>query len=300
MVVRAGPSENAARADGFSPAGPSDLRSCRAIAVLVPDEVAGDVLTRTVLPFASPGALLVFAHGFALRGDVAPDLPDRLDVALVGPLGPGALLRERYVAGQGLAGLAAVVWDHTGKCLETSLAYAAAIGLTRAGVLETTLDEEVVSDLFAEQAVLTGGVVELIRAAFETLVEDGIAEEIAYYSCVQEMKQILDLIYAEGIAGMRARTSGTAQYGGLTRGPRLVPPEVRDRLAGILAEVRDGRFAREWAAQAAAGGPDLKTLREREAAHPIEAAGRRVRERLGGPSRGPDGPPDRTDPLRER
>ena len=196
-------------------------------------------------------------------------------------MGPGALLRERYRDGRGLAGLLAVVQDATGTAEVRALAYAAALRLTRAGVLPTTLEEEVVSDLFAEQALLTGGVPALIRSAWETLVDGGVSEEVAYYTCVQEMKQILDLMHAEGPAGMRARTSGTAKFGGLTRGPRLVSKEVRDELRRILDEVRDGRFAREWLAEQEDGAPRLRALEAEEARHPMEDAGRRVRGSLG-------------------
>jgi ketol-acid reductoisomerase len=270
-----------ARDAGFEPAAPEALRDCGIVALLVPDDVQPELLRSLIEPHAAPGALLVFAHGFALRhGGVSPR--DDLDVALVGPMGPGALLRSRYLDGRGLAGLLAVVRDATGAARERALAYAAAIRLTRAGVLPTTLEEEVVSDLFAEQVVLTGGVPALIRAAWETLVEGGVSEEVAYYTCVQEMKQILDLMHAEGPAGMRARTSGTAKYGGLTRGSRLIGPDVRGEMRRILDEVRDGRFAREWLDEHAAGAPRLDALETEEAEHPMEDAGRRVRRSLGG------------------
>jgi ketol-acid reductoisomerase len=228
---------------------------------------------------ARPGALLVFAHGFALAHGGVDRVRSDLDVAVVGPLGPGALLRRRFLEGTGLAGLLAMVRDVTGTGAARALAYAAALRMTRAGVLATTLDEEVVSDLFAEQTVLTGGVVELMRAAWETLVEDGISPEIAYYSCVQELKQILDVIHAEGVAGMRARISGTARFGGITRGPRVVGPETRLELRRILAEIRSGAFAREWADERRRGG--LESRQRDDAEHPSEEAGRWVRRQLG-------------------
>jgi ketol-acid reductoisomerase len=278
-----GPSEQRAAALGFAPAGAGEAAACEVLALLVPDEAQDEVLRDLVAPHAKPGALLVFAHGFALRhGRVAPR-PD-LDVVVVGPLGPGALLRQRYENGTGLAGLWAPVADITGTAEARALAYAAAIGLTRAGVLRTTLEEEVVSDLFAEQVVLCGGVPELIRAAWETLTAAGISEDIAFYSCVQELKQILDLVHAEGLAGMRARTSGTAQYGGLTRGPRILGPEARAAMQGALEEIQSGAFAREWIAEQEAGSGRLADLRTSEAAHPIEETGRRVRKTLGGPA----------------
>lgn len=281
MFGRAGgPSAARAREAGFPAPAPEALRDCGTVAVLVPDDAQPDLLRNLIGPHAAPGALLVFAHGFALRhGGVSPRAD--LDVALVGPMGPGALLRRRYRDGRGLAGLLAVVRDATGTARKRALAYAAAVRLTRAGVLPTTLEEEVVSDLFAEQAVLCGGVPALIRAAWETLVEGGVSEEVAYYTCVQEMKQILDLMHAEGPAGMRARTSGTARYGGLTRGARLVGEESRREMRRILDEVRDGRFAREWLAEHREGAPRLAALEAEEAAHPMEDAGRRVRRSFG-------------------
>lgn len=280
LVREGGPSSSAARAAGFEPAPAEALRDCGVVAVLVPDDAQPEAIRDLIGPNARPGALLVFAHGFALRhGGISPR-PD-LDVALVGPLGPGALLRDRYRSGRGLAGLLAVVRDVTGTARPRALAYAAALRLTRAGVLPTTLEEEVVSDLFAEQALLCGGVPALMRAAWETMVQGGVSEEVAYYTCVQELKQILDLVHAEGPAGMRARTSGTAKYGGLTRGERLVGEETRSELRRILDEVRDGRFAREWLAERREGAPHLAALEAEEASHPMEEAGRRVRRALG-------------------
>jgi ketol-acid reductoisomerase len=261
---------------------PEALADCQVIAVLVPDETQVEVLESVVLPYAPAGALLVFAHGFALRHPRGSSIRDDLDVALVGPLGPGSLLWQRFEEGRGLAGLVAVVQDASARCHELALAYGAALRMTRAGLLETTLDEEVVSDLFAEQVVLVGGVVELMRAAWETLVERGISEEVAYYSVVQELKQILDLVHEEGISGMRDRISATARYGGLTRGPRVLGEAARERMRAMLEEIEEGDFAREWADEAAAGGPRLEELRRREADHPMEAAGSRVRKSLRG------------------
>jgi len=256
---------------------------CTIVAVLVPDEIAGEVLARSVDPHVPDGALLVFAHGFALRRREGLPVRDDLDVALVGPLGPGALLRDRFEAGAGLAGLFAMVRDRTGTGRDRALAYAAALRLTRVGLLQTTLEEEVVSDLFAEQVVLTGGVVELMRGAWETLVAGGVSEEVAYYSCVQELKQILDIVHAEGIAGMRALTSRTAQYGGLTRGPRIVGEAARAEMRRVLEEIRSGAFAEEWGTEAKGAAARLEGLVAEEAGHGLEGAGDRVRRRLGGP-----------------
>jgi len=281
VVTRPGPSRDRAAADGFAPAAPADLGVCRAIAVLVPDEAVDDVAASLLVPHAPPGAALVFAHGFALRRPDRLPFRDDLDLVLVGPLGPGTLLLERFREGRGLPGLFAVVRDVTGRAAATGLAWAAALGLTRAGLLSTTLDEEVVSDLFAEQVVLVGGAVELVRAAWEVLTDGGVSEEIAYYSCVQELKQILDLVYASGPAGMRALISGTAQYGGLTRGPRIVGPDVRKEMERVLGEIVRGDFREEWLAERVADGARLRTLRQEEEAHPMERAGERIRRELG-------------------
>ncbi|NNE44697.1 MAG: ketol-acid reductoisomerase [Gemmatimonadetes bacterium] len=276
-----GPSEVRARALGFEPAAAEAAAECAVLALLVPDEAQDAVQREFVEPYARRGSLLVYAHGFALRHGAETPRAD-LDLAIVGPLGPGALLRSRYEQGTGLAGLLAVVRDGSGSAERGALAYAHAVGLTRAGLLPTTLDEEVVSDLFAEQVVLCGGVPELIRAAWSTLVADGISEEIAFYSCVQELKQILDLVHAEGLAGMRARISGTAQYGGLTRGPRIIGPEARKAMKDALEQIRDGSFAEEWTAEQAGGAAELARMRSEEAEHPMEEAGRRVRRGLSG------------------
>ncbi len=272
-------SRGRAAAAGFTLGAPADLARCAVVAVLAPDEAHAGILDALVDPYAAPGALLVFAHGFALREGAAPRAD--LDVAVVGPLGPGALLRERYLAGAGLPGLLAIVRDASGRAEARALAYAAHLGMARAGLFATTLEEEVVSDLFAEQAVLTGGAIELVRAAWETLVESGVSEEVAYFACVVELKQILDLVAAEGPAGMRERISTTARYGGLTRGPRVVGAASRAELRAILDEVRSGRFAAEWRKERETGLGRLGALVEAEAAHPLEAAGARVREALG-------------------
>jgi ketol-acid reductoisomerase len=268
-------SANAARARGFAIAKPSDLERCRILAVLAPDETHPDILENLVRPHARAGALAVFAHGFALREGASPRAD--LDVALVVPLGPGALLRERYLNGRGLPGLLAVVRDATGQARNAALAYASRLRMTRAGLLSTTLDEEVVSDLFSEQAVLVGGAVELMRAAWETLVEGGISPEIAYYSCVNELQQILDLVVREGPAGMRRRISSTARYGGLTRGPRIIGPASRQALKQIFEEIQSGKFSAEWKEEQSRGAPLLEKLLREEAQHPLEESGERIR-----------------------
>ena len=279
MFVREGPSAGRARADGFAPADRAALAGCGVVAMLVPDEAQWDLVDAHVRPLAPPGALLLFAHGFALAHGGVERVRADLDVALVGPLGPGTLLRSRFADGRGLPGLFAPVRNVTGAARDRALAYAAALRMTRAGLLETTLQEEVVSDLFAEQVVLTGGVVELMRGAWETLVESGVSEQVAYYSCVQELKQILDVVHAHGIAGMRERISGTARYGGITRGPRVVGADARLEMGRILAEIRSGSFARELAD--ATGRGEAGAPAPPDARHPMEEAGRWVRRHLG-------------------
>ena len=268
-------SADAARSEGFILAQPPDLERCRIIAVLAPDDAHAAILQQLVAPHARTGALLVFAHGFALREGASPRAD--LDVALVVPLGPGALLRERYRAGTGLPGLLAMVRDATGQARPAALAYASRLRMTRAGLLSTTLEEEVVSDLFSEQAVLVGGAVELMRAAWETLVAGGISPEIAYYSCVHELQQILDLVVREGPGGMRRRISSTARFGGLTRGTRVIGPESRRALREIYDEIKSGKFAAEWKEEKSQGAPLLDRLLREEAAHPLEESGRRIR-----------------------
>ncbi len=291
FVRAGGPSVARAVADGFAPAAAAALGECRVVALLAPDEAHDALVDGLVNPHAARGALLVVAHGSFLHfGGLAKVRAD-LDVAVVGPLGPGTLLRSRFAAGRGLPGLLAIARDASGRAQPVALAYAAALGMTRAGVLAATLREETVSDLFAEQVLLTGGVMELMRAAWETLVAGGVSGEVAYYSCVQELKQILDLVHAEGIAGMRARISPAALYGGLTRGPRVAGAAAREEMSRILAEIETGAFSREWAAERAAGGANLTNAVREDRAHPMEDAGRRVRSALGGEVDTPGGAP---------
>jgi ketol-acid reductoisomerase len=268
-------SAHAARTAGFAIANPSDLARCRVVALLAPDDTHAEILETLIRPHARERSLLVFAHGFALREGATPR--EDLDVALVVPLGPGSLLRERYLAGTGLAGLLAIVHDRSGEARAAALAYASRLRMTQAGLWSTTLEEEVVSDLFSEQAVLVGGAVELMRAAWETLVQGGISPEVAYYSCVHELQQILDLIAREGPAGMRRRISSTARYGGLTRGPRIIGPPARLALQEIFDEIKSGKFSAEWKAERSRGSPLLEKLLREEADHPLEESGRRIR-----------------------
>jgi ketol-acid reductoisomerase len=249
------------------------------IAMLVPDQHQAAVYAETVEPNLEPSAALLFAHGFNIHfGQVRP--PTDVDVVMVAPKAPGPLVRRTYEEGSGTPGLLAVHQDATGRATERALAYAKGIGCTRAGVIDTTFAEETETDLFGEQAVLCGGVSRLVQAGFETLVEAGYQPEIAYFECMHELKLIVDLLYEGGFSQMRHAISDTAEYGDLTRGRKVVGPEVEAAMRKILEDVRSGAFAREWVLENRAGTPVLDAERARQAAHPIEAVGARLREMM--------------------
>ena len=265
--------ESRARALGFESL-PLEQAAAQAdvVAVMLPDE-----LTPRLWPALAsqlrPGATVVFAHGFnLLYGGLG--FPDACDVVLVSPTGPGRVLRSEYVAGRGLPAYLAVHQDHSGHAFRTAEAYGVALGSGRASLWRTTVREETEVDLFGEQTVLCGGMNALVTAAFDTLVAEGFTPEIAFLECVNQLKYLADLMHEKGISGMRRGISGTACYGDVTRGPRVIGPGVRAEMARILAEVRSGEFAREWAAEAAAGAPRLRSLLEDSAGHPIEQARR--------------------------
>jgi ketol-acid reductoisomerase len=229
-----------------------------------------------VAPNLADGAAVLFAHGFNVHyGRIQP--PAGHDVIMVAPKGPGHIVRRLFAEGYGTPALVAVAQDASGEALQLALAYAAGIGATRAGVIETTFVEETESDLFGEQAVLCGGVTELIRLGFETLVEAGYQPEVAYYECLHELKLIVDLIYEGGLAGMRFSISDTAEYGDLTRGPQVIDDHVRDNMRKLLSDIREGTFAHEWIEQMNTGEPRLKELREHAADERIEVVGRELR-----------------------
>jgi len=249
------------------------------VMVLLPDTDQAPVFEAEIAPQLVAGDALFFAHGFNIRfGLIKP--PSGVDVAMVAPKGPGHLLRRTYVEGGGVPSLIAVAQDATGKARDLALSYADAIGSTRAGVLETTFAEETETDLFGEQVVLCGGLTSLVQAAFETLVEAGYAPECAYFECLHELKLIVDLLYEQGIAGMRYSISDTAEYGDLTRGPRIVSPEVRAEMKRILASIQDGSFAEEWISEHKAGRPRFNQLRAAGKAHPIEGVGDELRKMM--------------------
>jgi len=246
------------------------------IQILTQDHVQAMVYEQTIVPNLVAGNALVFSHGFNIHyGQIVP--PDDVDVFMVAPKGPGALVRECYVTDVGVPSLVAVFQDATGNAMQVALAYAKAIKGTKAGVVETTFAEETETDLFGEQAVLCGGVTELIKAGFDTLVEAGYQPEIAYFECLHELKLIMDLIYNRGIAGMRTGVSDTATYGDITRGKRIVTDQTRAEMKNILREVQDGSFAREWILENQTGRPVYNALMREEAAHPIEEVGKKLR-----------------------
>jgi ketol-acid reductoisomerase len=252
------------------------VRGAQLVSILLPDQVQPQVYEAEIAPNLADGAALLFAHGFNVHyGRIAP--PAGHDVIMVAPKGPGHIVRRLYTEGYGTPALVAVAQDASGNAFQLALAYAAGIGATRAGVIETTFVEETESDLFGEQAVLCGGVTELIRLGFETLVDAGYQPEIAYYECLHELKLIVDLIYEGGLAGMRYSISDTAEYGDLTRGPRVIDEHVRDNMRRLLSDIREGTFAQEWIEQMGTGEPRLKELRERAAGERIEDVGRNLR-----------------------
>jgi ketol-acid reductoisomerase len=246
------------------------------IMMLAPDTEQQATYEAHIEPFLKPGDALFFAHGFNIRfGLIKP--PAGVDVAMVAPKGPGHLVRRTYEGGGGVPSLIAVAQNASGKAKELALSYASALGATRAGVLDTTFEEETETDLFGEQVVLCGGLTSLIQAGYETLVEAGYQPESAYFECLHEVKLIVDLIYEQGISGMRFSISDTAEYGDLTRGPRVINDSVRAEMKKILSDIRDGSFASEWIAENRAGRPNFNRLRQAGAEHPIEKVGAELR-----------------------
>jgi len=274
---RPGSSWDRARADDFHPRPVGEaVREADLVILTLPDEQAPAVFEEEISPALRAGQALGFAHGFNVRFGFI-NAPADVDVVLVAPKGPGSLLRSLYVDGKGLPALLAVHQDATGHAKRIALAWAMGIGCARAGVVETTFASETETDLFGEQVVLCGGVPELMHAAFETLVEAGFEPEFAYLECIHELKQIVDLVYARGLQGMREQISNTARFGGLTRGQRLVPAVARQEMKRMLEEIRDGRFAREWMAEHRAGSSTLREQDRIGSKAQIEHAGEAVR-----------------------
>jgi ketol-acid reductoisomerase len=267
--------------DGFKPVTAEEAsKQADLIQILTQDHVQAKLYEMDVKPNLQKGKTLLFSHGFNIHyGQIVP--PKEIDVVMIAPKGPGHLVRREFLKGAGVPSLVAIYQDFSKKANQTALAYAKGIGATRAGVIETTFKEETETDLFGEQAVLCGGVTELIKAGFDTLVEAGYQPEIAYFECLHELKLIVDLIYEAGIPFMRYSVSDTAEYGDLTRGKRIITQETREEMKRILKEVQTGSFAKEWILENQAGRPMFNALRKKEAEHPIEAVGKKLRSMMG-------------------
>jgi ketol-acid reductoisomerase len=247
------------------------------IMILTPDPVQRHVYASDIAPNLSAGKALVFGHGFSIRyGFIKP--PADVDVFLVAPKGPGHLVRREYIGGKGVPNLIAVEQDATGGALDLALSYSKAIGGTRAGTIKTTFTEETETDLFGEQAVLCGGASQLVMYGFETLTEAGYQPEVAYFEVLHELKLIVDLMYEGGIAKQRWSVSTTAEYGDYVSGPRVIGPEVKERMKEVLADIQDGTFANRFIADQDAGAPEFNALRAKGEAHPIEKVGRELRK----------------------
>jgi ketol-acid reductoisomerase len=245
--------------------------------ILLPDEVQGDTYRTSIKPHLKPGSVLMASHGFNMHfGQVEP--PPGVDAMLVAPKGPGHLVRSEFEKGGGVPCLVAIYPGSSPETLKIGLAYAKGIGGTRGGVIQTTIAEETETDLFGEQVVLCGGVSELVKAGFETLVEAGYQPEMAYFECMHELKLIVDLFYQGGLNYMRYSVSNTAEFGDYTRGPRIVTEETKKEMKKILKEIQSGQFAREWILENKAGAPAFKAMRRRERNHPVEEVGRRLRK----------------------
>ncbi len=266
---------------GFKPVAAGEAAAqAQVVQILTQDHVQAQLYEHDLKPHMTKGKTLLFSHGFNIHfGQILPG--PEIDVIMVAPKGPGHLVRSEYEKGAGVPCLVAVEQDASGKALATALAYAKGIGATRAGVLETTFREETETDLFGEQAVLCGGVSELVKAGFDTLVEAGYAPEIAYFECFHELKLIVDLFYQGGLEYMRYSVSDTAEYGDYTRGSRIITEETRDEMRQILYEVQTGEFAKEWILENQAKRPVFNALRRQEAAHPIEEVGKKLRSMMG-------------------
>jgi len=262
---------------GFKPVDTSSAaQEGNIIQILIPDDAQARVYQSSIAPYLTEGKTLLFSHGFNIHyHQIVP--PPNVDVIMVAPKGPGHLVRREFERGAGVPSLIAVFQDFSGKAKEKALAYAKGIGATRAGVIETTFKEETETDLFGEQVVLCGGVSELVKAGFDTLVEAGYQPEIAYFECLHELKLIVDLFYEGGISYMRYSVSDTAEYGDLTRGRRIITEGTRKEMRKILEEIQNGQFAKEWILENQANRPQFNALRKREQEHLIEKVGKELR-----------------------
>jgi ketol-acid reductoisomerase len=278
VALRPG-SGSAKKADGakFQVMSPAEgAKWADVVMVLNPDELQAKLYSEDLRPHMRPDTALAFAHGFNIHFKLVEPRPD-MDVFMIAPKGPGHTVRSEYLRGGGVPCLVAVEQNPSGNALEIALSYASAIGGGRAGVIETSFKEECETDLFGEQTVLCGGLSALILAGYETLVEAGYAPEMAYFECLHEVKLIVDLIYEGGLANMRYSVSNTAEYGDYSRGPRIINDAVRAEMKKVLAEIQEGKFAREWVLENAAGQPSFKAMRRRGAQHDIEKIGEKLR-----------------------
>ena len=275
-----GPTEIKAKADGFTVKTPAEaVADADLVAVLTPDMVQAQLYRDVIEPNIREGACLLFAHGFNVHyGQIAPRAD--LDVVLVAPKGPGALVRREYEIGRGVPSVYAVHQDTSGRAEEFALTYCAGIGGARQNAIKTTFKEETETDLFGEQAVLCGGATKLVQAGWETLVEAGYQPEVAYYECLHELKLIVDLFYEGGITRMHEFISETAQYGALTRGSYVVDDNTKAQMRKVLTEIQDGTFARQWIAEYASGNANYKALKRGDLEHPIEAVGKKLRANM--------------------
>lgn len=277
---RAGASAERARSEWFQVVEVAEaVRMADVLMLTLPDESMGTIYAESIAPHLRPGQTLLFSHGFAIRfGSIVP--PADVDVALVSPKGQARGVRDRYLAGSGVPGLVGVHQDTTGNALKTALGYAVACGYSRSLVLETTFAEETETDLFGEQAVLCGGIIDVIKAGFETLVDAGYQPEMAYFECVHETKLIVDLLVERGLADMRKAISDTAEWGGHLAGPRLVTEQTRKEMRALLAEIRSGQFAQGWIEEAAHGKAKLREFRAVEEQSELELVGQELRSEM--------------------
>jgi len=278
--LRPGRSRDQARADGFQTLDVAEAtRRADVVHILLPDETQRSAFAEAIAPELRPGMAIGFSHGFNIHyGQVLP--PRDVDVFMVAPKAPGHQFRRRFQEGASVPGLLAVAQDATGSAFSRALAFAWGIGCTGAGVIETTFQEETESDLFGEQTVLCGGVTQLVKYGFETLAEAGYQPEIAFFEVMNELKLIVDLMYEGGMSWMRYSISDTAEYGDLTRGPKVLDPHVKDNMRAVLRAIQDGSFAREWILENQAGRPVLNARRREEQGHPLERVGRELRSMM--------------------
>ena len=275
-----GPTEFKAKADGFTVKAPAEaVKGAQIVAVLTPDMVQPQLYSEVIEPNMDQGACLLFAHGFNVHyGQITPR--EDLDVVLVAPKGPGALVRREYEIGRGVPSVYAVHQDKSGQAEQLAMTYCAGIGGARQNAIKTSFKEETETDLFGEQAVLCGGATKLVQAGWETLVEAGYQPEVAYYECLHELKLIVDLFYEGGVTRMHEFISETAQYGALTRGNYVVDDNTRAQMRKVLTEIQDGTFARQWIAEYAAGNANYKAMKQADLDHPIETVGKKLRANM--------------------